>query len=158
MAEFDTPVLEGYRVYRDSDPVIQPATSTLLAETGPGITSYVDNDATVDTKYYYTVVASYDYGQSAKSNEISIGGVGLNDPSSDQIQIFPNPVEGIVSIQTTIEGVYRIEIISLKGQLLHSSKFFDPSVQLDLSSYPAGTYLINIRSKDVVFTGKICKL
>ena len=158
LAEFDTPVLLGYLLYRDTHSDIQPAPSSLIAETGPEITSYVDSEATAGIPYYYTVVANYDYGHSTKSEEVALGGVGLNDPSADPMKIFPNPVNDILSIHTNIEGKYFIHINSLNGISLGSLEVSDPAIQLDLSHYRAGIYFITIRSKDVVLTRKISKL
>ncbi len=73
-------------------------------------------------------------------------------------RIYPNPADHEVIIHTGSDGIYTIEIASLKGQLLRSTEMKGMSCRLDLSFLQKGTYFITVRSKDHVTTEKIIKL
>ena len=74
------------------------------------------------------------------------------------VNIYPNPVNSFLTIETGISGLYDIEISSLNGRLLYQSEYGEPAIQIDLSSFDSGVYFITIRSKDFVTTRKITKL
>lgn len=77
---------------------------------------------------------------------------------SPEIEILPNPVNDIITIQAKPQGAYEIEIIALNGQQVYSERMEGVINQIDLSSFQKGTYFITIRSKDFVTTRKIIKL
>jgi hypothetical protein len=74
------------------------------------------------------------------------------------MQIYPNPTNDILTIETSVPALHTIEITSLNGQLLYSDKIEGSSHQIDLSSFQKGLYFITIRSRDYVRTEKIIKL
>jgi hypothetical protein len=84
--------------------------------------------------------------------------VGSSDFRSVNSWIYPNPANEFVAIQFIEPGEYSIEIISLSGQLIFSTKMKGTSHQINLSSFQRGVYLVTIRSKDFVTTKKIIKL
>jgi len=84
--------------------------------------------------------------------------VGIKDLNSLGIRIYPNPTSSLITIETGLLGLYKIEITSLNGQLLFSYEMDETSHQLDLSSFQGGVYFITVRSKDFVTTRKIIKL
>jgi S-formylglutathione hydrolase FrmB len=86
---------------------------------------------------------------------VSIDEFGGN-PS--EIEIFPNPVNGILNLQTNRYGLYELSISSINGQLLYSTQTEGTSHQIDLSSFQKGVYFITIRSEDFITTRKIIKL
>jgi len=51
-----------------------------------------------------------------------------------------------------------VKITSSKGQLISIHEMDDTTLQLDLSSFQKGVYIITIRSKDFLTTRKIIKL
>jgi hypothetical protein len=74
------------------------------------------------------------------------------------LKIYPNPVNDRLFIETILPEPYVIEINSLNGQLMYSTKMEGTTHQIDLSSFQKGVYFITIRSKDFVTTKKIIKL
>ncbi|MGW8315859.1 MAG: LamG-like jellyroll fold domain-containing protein, partial [Bacteroidales bacterium] len=84
----------------------------------------------------------------------------VSDPniSKDQFQLFPNPTNGIMNVLLLSPEQLAIEVRSINGQCLLSSKMVGPTYQIDLSSFTKGIYFITIRSKDFVTTRKIVKL
>jgi hypothetical protein len=72
--------------------------------------------------------------------------------------VYPNPTYDIITIETDRFDQYSINITSLNGQLMYSTKMEGTSHQIDLSSFQKGIYLITIRSDNFVTTEKIIKL
>jgi hypothetical protein len=66
------------------------------------------------------------------------GEIELDLPKYD---IFPNPSNGLISIQTS--GVYTFEVIDLKGSVVFTGNGTDNST-IDLQSLEKGTYILNI--------------
>ena len=83
------------------------------------------------------------------------GNLALHIP---KIELFPNPANEIVTIQTNIHGPYDITMTGLGGQQLYSRIFEGPTHQIDLSTFQKGAYFITIRSDDFITTRKIIKL
>ncbi len=78
-------------------------------------------------------------------------------PGSD-IQVFPNPTTGFITIRSAQPATMTMEIASPGGQLISSQEIEGSTLQLDLSSFPKGVYFITIRSRDSLTTRKIVKL
>ena len=89
--------------------------------------------------------------------EVTLG-VGIVKAETDQLLIFPNPANNLITIQGGLPGTKIIDISSLSGQLILSRELRATTQQLDLSSFRKGVYFITIRSKDFVTTRKIIKL
>ncbi|MFC2116542.1 T9SS type A sorting domain-containing protein [Bacteroidota bacterium] len=85
-------------------------------------------------------------------------GTGIVGIDQKGTRIYPNPVTDLLSIETSTPGLHTIEIHSLNGQLLYSTKIDGPTLQIDVSTFQKGVYLITIRSKDYMRTEKIIKL
>jgi len=73
-------------------------------------------------------------------------------------KLFPNPTDNIINIETQYQIPLTIEIHSLSGQIIQSTKILNNSTQIDLSSFQKGVYFITVRSRDLVRTEKIIKL
>jgi len=74
------------------------------------------------------------------------------------MNIYPNPINTVVTIETNISNLYGVKITSLNGQLIFSKEMTGPDNKIDLSSFPKGVYFNTISSKDFVTTKKIIKL
>jgi hypothetical protein len=94
----------------------------------------------------------------AIENEVPVGIRQLSLQLLEQdLRIYPNPTNNLVTIETGISDPYYIDIISLNGQLILSEYIEGTSYQIDLSTIGKGIYFIRIRSKDFVNTKKIIK-
>ena len=74
------------------------------------------------------------------------------------LSVYPNPTYKLLTIETGQPVSQTIELTSLNGQLINSTRMEGTTLQLDLSSFEKGVYFITIRSKDFVTTRKIIKL
>jgi Secretion system C-terminal sorting domain len=73
------------------------------------------------------------------------------------IQIFPNPINDRVFIETTYDSNLEIEIRDLQCRIL-SSKCFNSKIEFDMRNYKSGLYLILIKNvKEILENKKIIK-
>jgi Peptidase C10 family/Spi protease inhibitor/CUB domain/Secretion system C-terminal sorting domain len=88
--------------------------------------------------------------------------VGTNDQKAfEDLSIFPNPTDGMLNIQFTVNEIQslRIEILSLKGETVYSQIFghfkgsFDK--QVDLSNMSRGIYILRLISDQGTTNEKI---
>ena len=85
-------------------------------------------------------------------------GTNEKESSLSGLSFYPNPTNTLLTIDAEQQDHYSININSLNGQLIYSTKMEGTTHQLDLSSFQKGVYFITIRSKDFVTTEKIIKL
>jgi hypothetical protein len=72
------------------------------------------------------------------------------------LQFYPNPVNDLLNLSapTTIDS---IEVFNLMGQRIYSQEVDNLSIQLDMSSYSSGLYLVRVTSGEAVSTIKIAR-
>jgi hypothetical protein len=90
--------------------------------------------------------------------EISIINTGIEIQQGKTIKIYPNPSEGMIWIKTYGIGAYTVEISSLNGQVLIYHNETDSINQLNIANIEKGTYIITIRSQDLVIIRKLIRL
>jgi predicted alpha/beta superfamily hydrolase len=77
--------------------------------------------------------------------------------SQSRINVYPNPVKEILRInsdQLRQEGC-RIELINSSGKTFFQANTNTPEMQLDVSKYPKGFYILKITGKELLYTNKI---
>lgn len=84
--------------------------------------------------------------------------IGMTEYIQEELSIYPNPTNGILTIESINSRLYSIEITSLNGQLIYKTVMDGTTHQIELSSFQTGTYFITFRSKNFVTTRKIIKL
>lgn len=79
----------------------------------------------------------------------TVSGIGLNEFDSSAFTVFPNPTEGVVSIQVNNSIPYSYSIKDLNGKILmNRDEVIFKSHTIDFN-YPAGYYLIQIEQNGV---------
>ncbi|MFA8449972.1 MAG: T9SS type A sorting domain-containing protein [Bacteroidales bacterium] len=116
------------------------------------------------SQYYYRVVAKISSHNdkcegSAYPHKDSLatpyGYVGMNDLMvSDNLMVYPNPTEDKLHIVSN-EVIDRVQVVSALGQLIHVEDVNSDKHDLDMSSQPAGLYLIKIEMNEKVVIKKI---
>jgi hypothetical protein len=76
------------------------------------------------------------------------------------LKIYPNPTTSVVTIQ--VEGVGNeidgmITLYNLSGAILSSQRTNSYQTEIDLSTYPAGSYLVTVNINDKTTHWKIIK-
>ena len=110
--------------------------------------------------FKFTVAGTYPYDCSVGSQAANetVGSVIVTDPSTNinttgtNYLIYPNPTFDYVYL-SGINGASKATVYDITGKLLLSTS----EKKIDLSSYPKGLYIVNIRSNNSVNTHSIIK-
>ncbi len=89
---------------------------------------------------------------------ITTGSVSNSEITTLQLMMSPNPTENIIYLMNkdiSAETV-KVSIFNSIGKCIHNQKISE-SKSIDLSSYPSGIYLVSIKSKDKIYSGKVVK-
>ena len=78
-------------------------------------------------------------------------------PLDQDIKVYPNPTSGLLNLEMEEPALYTLELTSLSGQRVYSSKIAGSSFRLDLSSFREGIYFLTIRSERFVSTHKVIR-
>ena len=150
--------LAGYKVYRSRVSGFNP--DTMMAYAATNDTSYTDANVPQTNNWYYALLAvDVHENRSAKSNEVAIIVLGVDDVSGAPrvfalLQNYPNPFNPSTEIKFSVENTSRatLEIYSVLGQKV--ATLFDDvaetgqyyKVRLDGSSLSSGIYFYRLRS------------
>ncbi len=80
--------------------------------------------------------------------------MGVSDQNLVNISIYPNPATDFLNIVSN-KSIDEISIYSAEGKLIQTIK--ENTTQIDISTYPSGLYLVNLRSGNVSKTQKLIK-
>ena len=82
--------------------------------------------------------------------------VGIADKNLQALNVFPNPVKDILSIENPNElNIQQVKVYEHGGKLVYQAK--DPFNTLDLSSLPSGVFFVKIETAKGGVTRKIFK-
>ncbi|WP_340113885.1 Kelch repeat-containing protein [Maribellus mangrovi] len=85
-------------------------------------------------------------------------GTGINRQISENFRIYPNPTNGVLTIETSDLNNCHISITTMNGQVLLSKEVQGNRMEIDVSEFRKGIYLITIKSDKAVRTKKVIKL
>lgn len=83
--------------------------------------------------------------------------LGANDITSTPIGLYPNPVEDVLHITTSLTQ-FTIEMFTLQGRLVIKKTNNSGPQSIDYSKYASGIYLVKLTSENTSQTFKIVKL
>jgi hypothetical protein len=69
--------------------------------------------------------------------------------------IYPNPAEHHVFVNTDLEGVSEIELLDLQGKQVFAPTSFIKTTQLNIENIPSGMYLIRLKNQNTERTERI---
>lgn len=144
-------------------PLIAPNGTTLFASTSPNYQWYLGGDTIPGaTNQSLTISQGGTYTVSVTNNE---GCTSYSAPyvstlqttileGSEQIQLFPNPTNGVVEL-AGVDLNFKYNLIDSKGRIVSVAQ--PKPFQLDLSSLETGIYFLQIESNAHVFNIKIIR-
>lgn len=134
---------------------------------GDGNTSTVENPNHIyptNGTYTVTLTAYSDCGDSSVTSQVIVinpNVAGLEDEEALQLQVYPNPSEGLfaVALAHVVSNQVWIDIYDLSGRLIHQSVMGSAtnglSTMMDITGQAAGTYLMKVRAGDYQRTVRI---
>jgi Na+(H+)/acetate symporter ActP len=102
---------------------------------------YEYTDAPGAGSYYYYVTAVYEGCESAPTNTVQVGVTGVGD-LSDNVNLFPNPTKGNVTIQA--KDMNRITVVSVLGQVVFDTELDQDEYILNMAQFNTGMYMVRI--------------
>jgi len=83
--------------------------------------------------------------------------LGVEETAEEKLVVSPNPVSNQLNFQFS-EPAFHIEVMSLLGEKLYASDLFGNQVQIDVSAYLSGTYLIKVYYSNRSVTSRFVKI
>ena len=94
-------------------------------------------------------------GNLAEPTVLHFGSLGVSDNADIYVNVFPNPTNGIFNVEGN--RICKIDIINPYGQIVYSKETKEDIIQIDLSSYSIGTYLLRVVTDNGISTKQIIK-
>jgi hypothetical protein len=69
---------------------------------------------------------------------------GVEIPEITLVRIYPNPTDGLVTLEFETAAARHITISAISGKTLARETANDQTVVVDMNNYPAGVYLLTI--------------
>jgi len=79
--------------------------------------------------------------------------IGVQEVEETYIALYPNPTSGEVSIQA--EGMRRVTVCNLQGQVVYNSMVCSDFTTLDLSQFTNGLYLVCVATDEGTITKRV---
>lgn len=90
-------------------------------------------------------------------SSLTIELITATEPQGETITFGPNPATDALFVKFESIAVRNIEIVNASGQRVFAGKCTGKDATVDLSAYPAGIYLLQVRKKQNVATYRIVK-
>jgi hypothetical protein len=83
--------------------------------------------------------------------------LGINTETfNNNVQIYPTPAKQLLTISSTIT-IASAEILNISGQCLWKGVLTTGDTILDIAAWPAGMYIITLRTDEGIITKKLLK-
>lgn len=76
-------------------------------------------------------------------------GIGLDENTDNMVQVYPNPVKGILTIKSDNDDLNKVQIVNALGQLVKELTF-EGQTEVDVEYLEPGIYFVKILGDDVV--------
>ena len=147
----------GYNVYRSEDNV----SYTVIGNVPGTATEYFDNPG--EGTFYYQVTAVYANcesepavsGEDPAVNYVMVGRTGIGE-NSDNVNLFPNPTKGNVTIQAV--NMHRVTVVSVLGQVVFDTELEQDEYILNMSKFNTGMYMVRVYTDEGVTVKRVTVL
>ena len=73
--------------------------------------------------------------------------IGINEVEElSGISVFPNPSNGIFTVNAAVAGVYTVEVTNVIGEIVHAERI-NGTTSIDLSNVAKGVYMVRVSSE-----------
>jgi len=113
---------------------------------------------TQNSSVYKLAFDSFDYMTgTAIFNTTLLSALGVNELAGGDVKIFPNPASSFIQVSQDGKADYKTaELYDLSGKLLRTWTLSnDKNVQLDVSEYNTGLYLLRLEGSNAVTNAKV---
>jgi len=137
----------------------------------PGTSTLKNPEITYDSTGIYDVVLTVSDGSNTntltKTGYINVGaqtGIDDNNPISDKLFIYPNPVTDQINIlfKEPEPSKYTISILNSLGAMFYQQTYSNVdsnrTIRINTKDYPSGIYFINVKGQNSTFSQKFIKL
>jgi len=113
----------------------------------------------INNKIY--ALAGYDASSTVSTVQVfdpSLTGIESINSAISSIEIFPNPSNGLIKIQSASKEITHVNVRNILGEtVLEIVHLYQSEISIDISSLPAGIYYASIASDNEVEIRKILK-
>lgn len=92
------------------------------------------------------------------SQNIGVWPTSIEPADILQTSIYPNPTKDRLTIENTLGETLKMVLYSTSGQVMTEQVINQTTTNLDLSSYEAGVYLLNVQSETEQYTIRVTRL
>ncbi len=131
--------------------------SYTIAWTGPnGFTSAQEDINNLSAGDYTITVTDSNGCTSSQTITVNLNTSGLEEMDNDEFLVYPNPTAGILTIKTSENKDFEIEVFDMSGRVLVSenNKGKD-EIKISLLGYAKGVYQLKIRTESNLSIRKI---
>jgi len=135
-----------------------------LSVSGEIQTVSLANDAPVEVDFSTLGLTGNTVANTIKYDNFAVSAVnttvlGVNDPVSSKFNLYPNPVNDIVTISNGENiGIEQVTITDLSGRAVRTYELNQQSeIQLNISDLNAGIYIFNVKTKEGTAVKKVIK-
>jgi hypothetical protein len=83
-------------------------------------------------------------------NKVDDGKMTIEKP-----KIYPNPATNIATIDVNTNNPYTLTVTNIMGQVVHTMKGQQSKIELNVSNYPAGIYIVNVKTARATASQKL---
>lgn len=145
---------KGFDVQRSSDAVNWVTIGFINGKGNSSIESsyqFTDKDAASGKNYYR--LQQHDFDGNRKYSAIA----NIDLPQQAFYSIANNPGKGIFKVRIASADKVELSVLDLSGRRLLNKTVGIGVQEIDISAYPAGTYLLQLRSGEELITEKLVK-
>jgi len=91
-----------------------------------------------------TIAQTTTFNSDSISFPFCISTTGINELSPKDFNIFPNPSKGVITINTSSNNLFDVQVYNVLGKLIYNKNGNNKSTTIDLSSINKGIYIVSI--------------